>query len=176
MSSWAVVLSHLHIVTCNHPWTLKQSLFRGLKHWLVCFFLFPRLPILSLLTSIFQGVPLHLLVADPQRLRSALVNICKRRFQSYTLWLLGEFRQIVSVVSFVVSIFTTGQPRPILFLLSNEFSFFLSKCCIWICVLSKVSVGSFCGLLLFVRNTSIFHALLVRGFRGLLLLVDFEVY
>ena len=128
MSSWAVVLSHLHTVTCNHPWTFKQSLFRGSKCWLVCFFLFPRLPILSLLTSIFHGVLLLLLVADLQHLRSALVSICKRRFQSYTLLLLGEFHQIVVVFVCGVLFFyhrpTTAHPSSSF---SNKFPLFFVR-------------------------------------------------
>jgi len=45
-----------------------------------------------------------------------------------------------------------------------------------LCAFLRRSIGRFRGLLLFVRNTSIFHALFVRGFQGLLLLVDLEVY
>src|SRR5712671_7781918 len=82
----------------------------------------------------------------------------------------GPFRWF----SFVVFVFTTGQPWPILFLLLNKFLFFLSECCIWTCVLSKVFHWEFLWSTLFVRNTSIFHALFVRGFRGLLLLVDWK--
>ena len=96
MSSLAVVLPHIHTMTCNRPWTSKQPLFweRLKGHW-SCFNFF--LAVYSLLVDQYHwGVPFP----NPLAVRWFKTS----HPQGHALLLLGEFIRLFQWFSFVASV------------------------------------------------------------------------